>query len=97
MTACYGGRASEFLLRCCCLPTDLPDRNPHDESSVTQIASRCPKGHDVVLYRINGGGHRMPGHFPDAHLPKLANGLLGPQNGDIDDTDTIWAFFSRFP
>jgi polyhydroxybutyrate depolymerase len=77
--------------------TDLPDRNPHDESTVTQIGSRCPKGRDVVLYRVNGGGHRMPGHFPDAYFPKLANGLLGPQNGDIDGADTIWAFFNRFP
>lgn len=77
--------------------TDLPDRNPSDQSTVTRITSHCPGGHDVVLYRVNGGGHRMPGMFPDAHFPKLATGLLGPQNGDIDGADTIWAFFSQFP
>jgi polyhydroxybutyrate depolymerase len=77
--------------------TDLPDRNPSDQSTVTRISSHCPKGRDVVLYRVNNGGHRMPGHFPDAHFPKVATGLLGPQNGDIDGADTIWAFFSQFP
>ncbi|MGY4475902.1 alpha/beta hydrolase family esterase [Bradyrhizobium sp. USDA 3364] len=76
---------------------DLPDRNPSDQSTVTRIDSDCPQGRDVVLYRVNGGGHRMPGHFPDAHFTKLAAALLGPQNGDIDGADTIWAFFARFP
>lgn len=77
--------------------TDLPDKNPADQSTVTRISSHCSAGHDVVLYRVNNGGHRMPGLFPDAHFPKLAAGLLGPQNGDIDGADTIWAFFSQFP
>ncbi len=77
--------------------TELPDRNPSDQSNVTLIASRCPPGHDVALYRVNNGGHRMPGMFPDARFPKIAAALLGPQNGDIDGAETIWAFFSRFP
>ena len=77
--------------------TDLPDRNPADQSTVTRVTSHCPTGRDVVLYRVNGGGHRMPGHFPDANFPKIAAGLLGPQNGDIDGADTIWAFFNQFP
>jgi polyhydroxybutyrate depolymerase len=77
--------------------TTLPDKNPEDQSTVTLISSRCPAGHDVVLYRVNNGGHRMPGMFPDARFPKIAAALLGPQNGDIDGAETIWAFFSRFP
>ncbi|MCK1393868.1 PHB depolymerase family esterase [Bradyrhizobium sp. 1] len=76
---------------------DLPDKNPADQSTVTRITSRCPIGHDVLLYRVNNGGHRMPGLFPDAHFPKLAAGLLGPQNGDIDGAEAIWTFFSQFP
>ena len=76
--------------------TDMPDKSPDDRSTVTRITSRCPDGHDVVLYRINGGGHRMPGFAPDARFPRVATGLLGPQNGDIDGAETIWAFFSRF-
>ncbi|MET4388669.1 polyhydroxybutyrate depolymerase [Bradyrhizobium sp. F1.4.3] len=77
--------------------TDLPDKSPADQSTVTRISSRCPTGHDVVLYRVNGGGHRMPGFSPDARFPRVATGLLGPQNGDIDGAETIWAFFSKFP
>ncbi|TCU66692.1 poly(3-hydroxybutyrate) depolymerase [Bradyrhizobium sp. R2.2-H] len=77
--------------------TDLPDRAPADHSTVTRISSRCPRGHDVVLYRVNHGGHRVPGFSPDARFPKVAAGLLGPQNADIDAAETIWTFFSRFP
>ncbi|MGL9620229.1 PHB depolymerase family esterase [Bradyrhizobium sp. U531] len=76
--------------------TDLPDRNAADQSTVTRISSRCPRGHDVVLYRVNHGGHRMPGFSPDARFPRVAAGLLGPQNADIDGAETIWAFFSQF-
>jgi len=76
--------------------TEMPDRAPADQSTVTRISSRCPTGHDVVLYRINHGGHRMPGFAPDARFPKVATKLLGPQNGDIDGAETIWAFFSQF-
>lgn len=75
---------------------DLPDRSPTDQSTVTRISSRCPAGHDVVLYRVNRGGHRMPGFAPDARFPKVATGLLGPQNSDIDGAETMWAFFSQF-
>ncbi|MBR0950465.1 alpha/beta hydrolase family esterase [Bradyrhizobium canariense] len=77
--------------------TDLPDKNLADQSTVTRITSRCPTGHDVVLYRVNHGGHRMPGFAPDARFPKIAARLLGPQNADIDGAETIWTFFSRFP
>jgi polyhydroxybutyrate depolymerase len=76
--------------------TDLPDKSPSDQSTVTRITSRCPAGHDVLFYRINEGGHRMPGFAPDARFPKVATGLLGPQNADIDGAETIWAFFSQF-
>jgi polyhydroxybutyrate depolymerase len=64
---------------------------------VTRISSRCPRGSDVVLYRINDGGHRMPGGFPDARFPRAVDAFLGPQNRDIDGAETIWAFFRKFP
>ncbi|MCK1738722.1 prolyl oligopeptidase family serine peptidase [Bradyrhizobium sp. 138] len=75
--------------------SDLPDKNPADQSTVARITSRCPTGHDVVLYRINHGGHRMPGFAPDARFPGVATKMLGPQNGDIDGAETIWSFFSQ--
>ena len=75
-------------------------RRPQSRGSVHDNADRVPAvppGRDVMLYRAYGGGHRMPGMFPDAHFPKLAAALLGPQNGDIDGAETIWTFFSKFP
>lgn len=77
--------------------TDLDDRDPSDQSTVTRISSRCPPGRDVLLYRVNGGGHRMPGGSADARFPRVATALLGPQNHDIDGAETIWAFFKTFP
>ncbi len=76
--------------------TDLTDIDTADRSTVTRIESNCPAGRDVVLYRINDGGHRMPGSA-DARFPRLANTFLGPQNHDIDGAETIWAFFKKFP
>ena len=85
-----------------CEPTDadvsnLDDRDAADQTTVTRIESRCPPGRDVVLYRINAGGHRMPGAIPDARFPRLVDAFLGPQNRDIDGAAAIWEFFQRFP
>jgi polyhydroxybutyrate depolymerase len=77
--------------------TEFSDRDPTDQSTVTRIESDCPQGRDVMLYRVNGGGHRMPGAFSDARFPRIATAFLGPQNHDIDGAETIWAFFKRFP
>ena len=76
--------------------TELDDTDRADRSTVTRIDSRCPAGRDVVLYRVNDGGHRMPG-AADARFPRLANAFLGSQNHDIDGAETIWAFFKKFP
>jgi polyhydroxybutyrate depolymerase len=76
---------------------ELDHRDRSDPTTVTRIESRCPQGRDVVLYRINNGGHRMPGSFPDARFPRFVNALLGPQNRDIDGAEIIWGFFRKFP
>ncbi|MGQ0686731.1 alpha/beta hydrolase family esterase [Bradyrhizobium sp.] len=75
---------------------ELDDADHGDRSTVTRIESKCPPGRDVVLYRVNDGGHRMPGS-PDARFPRLANTFLGPQNRDIDGAEAIWAFFKKSP
>lgn len=77
--------------------TNLDHRDPSDGTTVTRIESRCPPGRDVVLYRINNGGHRMPSALPDARFPRIVSALLGPQNRDIDGAETVWAFFKKFP
>ncbi len=74
---------------------DLDDRDRSDQSTVTAVSSHCPGGRDVMLYRVNGGGHRMPGRFPDSYLARAVNLLLGPQNHDIDGAETIWSFFKQ--
>jgi polyhydroxybutyrate depolymerase len=76
--------------------TDLDDRDRSDQSTVTRIDSRCPERRDVVLYRVNHGGHRMPGAFPDARFRRLVDAFFGPQNRDIDGAETIWEFFRKF-
>ena len=76
---------------------DLADSDHDDKTTVTRIESRCPRGGDVVLYRINDGGHRMPGSFSDARFPRAVDFMLGPQNHDIDGAEVIWGFFRRFP
>jgi polyhydroxybutyrate depolymerase len=77
--------------------TDMADRDPTDRTTVTRIESHCPPGRDVVLYRVNDGGHRMPGNYSDARFPRVATAFLDLQNRDIDGAETIWAFFRRFP
>jgi polyhydroxybutyrate depolymerase len=77
--------------------TDLADRDRNDQSTVTRISSHCPAGRDAVLYRVNDGGHRMPGSFADARFPRIVNTMLGPQNHDIDGAEVISEFFRRFP
>jgi polyhydroxybutyrate depolymerase len=76
---------------------ELDHHDPADKTTVTRIESRCAQARDVVLYRVNNGGHRMPGSFPDARFQRLVNALLGLQNRDIDGAETIWAFFRKFP
>jgi polyhydroxybutyrate depolymerase len=75
---------------------DLDDRDKSDQSTVTRISAHCPPGRGVVLYRINDGGHRMPGGFADARFPRMVNAFLGPQNRDVDGAETIWGFFRKF-
>ena len=76
--------------------TKLPDRDSKDGSTVMLVPSSCPPGRDVLLYRVEGGGHRFPGARPDARLSRLVDTLLGRQNHDIDGPEVIWQFLSRF-
>jgi polyhydroxybutyrate depolymerase len=50
----------------------------------------CADGREVVLYRIEGGGHTWPGGPPDA-------GRAGRVTREIDATEAIWEFFRLHP
>lgn len=69
-----------------------PDLDTSDKSTVTRIAFGCPVGQDVVVYRVDGGGHQMPSRSGAGSLEFL----LGPRNRDIEGAEEIWAFLSRF-
>jgi polyhydroxybutyrate depolymerase len=73
---------------------ELADLDHDDGSTVTRIDSRCPAGHEVVLYRVNGGGPRLPDRVADARHSGLVDALLGPQNHDIAAPELIWQFFA---
>jgi polyhydroxybutyrate depolymerase len=70
----------------------LPDLDKSDHSTVTRMAYACPKGADVVLLRINGGGHQWPSRIS----PPRFEAFLGPRNRDIEGADEVWAFFQHF-
>ena len=67
----------------------LPDRDPDDGCRV--IHSRwSDRGNPAVveLYRVEGGGHTIPGG--SQYLPKR---IIGPLCGDIDGIRVVWEFF----
>jgi polyhydroxybutyrate depolymerase len=69
--------------------TAMPDINTGDNCTATRL--RYPNGvngSEVVLYRIDNGGHTWPGAI---HIPTLGN-----TNQDIDATALIAAFFAQY-
>jgi len=85
--------ASYWASRNNCSPdsivTDLPDIVANDNSTVTLIEYvDCDDDTEVLLYRINNGGHGWPGTGPN---------VFGPTNMDINASSEIWNFFKRNP
>ena len=70
---------------------DLPDRGDDRTSVQRHTYGPGREGAEVVLYRIEGGGHTWPGSRQG-----LA-GMLGPTTRDISANEIIWAFFKRHP
>ena len=74
--------------------TDLPDSVPGDGCRVQRLrwsrgSSGQGGGPTVELYRIDGGGHALPGR--SRYLPEK---LIGRVCRDIDSTQVIWRFLS---
>jgi len=73
----------------------LPDVVVSDLSTVSQFTYRGgASGKDVLFYRVNNGGHQIPGPDP-VSLAQIRVG--GPKNRDIDAPATIWQFFEAHP
>ncbi len=64
-----------------------PDRDPKDGTRVRK-ESYGSSGSEVILYRIEGGGHTWPGGFPYA-----SSGFAGRISQDINASETLWQFF----
>jgi polyhydroxybutyrate depolymerase len=70
----------------------LPDRDRNDQSTVeVSRFSNGRTGVDVVLYKIVGGGHNLPGS--DARERKR---VTGRKNNDINGAREIWKFFQDY-
>lgn len=68
----------------------LPDLDKSDGTTVTKVTwSGCRAHNSVSLYRIDGGGHEVPGH-PSADTPEY-----GRSNLDISAAETIVAAFAK--
>ncbi len=71
----------------------LPDRDPDDGTRVTMFFSTDCPGAPVILLRVEGGGHRVPGS-PLRDVPFIAGFALGEQNNDISTAQVITRFFA---
>jgi polyhydroxybutyrate depolymerase len=69
----------------------LPDRAPGDGCRVEVDAYRGPaQAPEVILYRVRGGGHNLPGGgTPDRPA------LLGRKCMDINGSEEIWSFLRK--
>ncbi len=72
----------------------FPDLDPTDNSTVVRYDyGSCNNASKVVLYKILGGGHTVPGMVATINpLP-----LVGYINYDIDAAVQIWNFFKQHP
>ena len=73
-----------------CAPTPS-DRKVASE--VTLIAYSCPKGDEVELYRVTGGGHAWPG----SPVSKEIASVVGYTTMAISADRIMWAFFAAHP
>ena len=82
---------------------ELPDKDPKDGCTVTRFTlSKGRNETEVVLYKVDGGGHRWPGgnypQVPPASVTQLEIlARLGAQCDDFDASEVIWEFFKLHP
>jgi polyhydroxybutyrate depolymerase len=60
---------------------------------VTLIAYSCPKGDEVELYRVTGGGHAWPGSPVSVSIARA----VGFTTMAISADQIMWAFFTAHP
>ncbi len=76
----------------------IPDTDPRDGTTTHRIVYRPTHGQEdsarreVVLYRVEGGGHTWPGSRDS--MPAWA---VGRTANDFSASEAIWAFFKAHP
>jgi len=71
----------------------LPDKDPDDGCTVEKSAwSGGKNGTSVILYKVKGGGHTIPGG--SQYLPER---IIGKTCQDFDSLRAIWEFFEAHP
>jgi polyhydroxybutyrate depolymerase len=71
----------------------LPDKDPSDGTTVsTETYKGCTNDAEVILYKVEGGGHTWPGG--PQYLPRL---LIGRTSRDFNASEVIWQFFNQHP
>lgn len=72
---------------------DLPDNAPKDGCRVKKFMyAKGKNGTEVVLFRIEGGGHTWPSGMQ--YLPEK---VIGKVCRDFNGTEVIWEFFKAHP
>jgi polyhydroxybutyrate depolymerase len=74
---------------------ELPDLNKEDGCRIQEYF--YPAGEDgapVMFYRMEGGGHTLPGLSSEGVIQRLLLRLLGPVCQDVDGVLLAWDFFS---
>jgi polyhydroxybutyrate depolymerase len=75
------------------LIAQLPDKDPSDGTNVTtETYKGCADSAEVILYKVEGGGHTWPGG--PQYLPRL---IIGSTSRDFNASEVIWQFFSQHP
>lgn len=72
---------------------DGPPAEIEYTADVREVAFDCSAEVEVVLYRVNGGGHTWPGSQAMTRLAKT----LGPTTMSISANEIMWEFFLRHP
>jgi polyhydroxybutyrate depolymerase len=84
------GNAAAWARRNGCAPAPSHRKVASD---VTLIAYSCPKGDEVELYRVTGGGHAWPG----SAVSKEIASVVGYTTMAISADQIMWAFFAAHP
>lgn len=62
-------------------------------ADVTRVGHSCPKGADVELYRVTGGGHTWPG----SSFSQAVASVIGTTTMSISADEVMWRFFDAHP